>query len=374
MFTSPIRQALSVRTGLNPGLLVGAASVSALFSLTPLVLPEFIRVFDVGVGVVGWASSVQIACFALAAFLGGRFLPASNRLFRFALVLLVLANVLAAIAPSFGLFLATRVLSGTAAGVVNWLAWRQASRVPGQMGSVAMVGPATAAIASLVLGFLVDRFGHPVAYGAISLVPLMALAIPVAIQPAGPVGRNVSRSRSNIVLIVAMGIITMFGSAIFLFAALYLGPDRGGSPSLLAWALAGNAAFGILGARHQMRSGGTWFLATGISALVLGLVPIAWVGVVAMLAWGLFFWFAVPAVLGLVEDFSDRPGERSGDIQAVMAAGRVVGPLLGGSLLGSGDPTVLGGIAGAGIAVGSFLILGVERYRKTRGSERMATG
>ncbi|UCG41247.1 MAG: hypothetical protein JSV07_03030 [Acidimicrobiia bacterium] len=365
MFTSPIRQALSVRRGLNAGLLVGTASVSALLSLTPLVLPIFEDHFEVSVSIVGLASSLQVGAFALASFLGGRFLSASNRLFRFSLVALAVANVAAAFAPSFSLLVATRAVSGTAAGLVNWLAWRQAARIPRQMGSVAVIGPATAAVASVVLGFLIDRFGFGTAYVVLAGAALIALAFPIDIQPGDPVGRNTSPSRSNKLLLAALGCITLFGSAIFLFAGYYLGPERGAPPWLLAWALAGNAAAGIFGARRHMQSGGIWFLGTATCALVLGVVPNAWAGFLAMLMWGAFFWFAVPSVLRLIEDYSNHPGERSGDAQAVMAAGRVVGPLLGGSLIAAISPTALGIVAASGLAVGGFVVLGVERYRRT---------
>ncbi|NND84033.1 MAG: MFS transporter [Acidimicrobiia bacterium] len=365
MFTSPIRQVLSVRRGLNPGLLAGAASVSALLSLTPLVLPLFVEEFAISVAVVGWASSAQIASFAVASFLAGRFLPASNRLFRTALIVLASSNALAAFAPSFTLLVVTRIGAGVAAGIVNWLAWRQAARVPTQMGSVAVIGPATAAVASIVLGFLIASLGYGSAYLAVGVVSLAALALPIDIQAGPPTGRAVSPSRSNVVLLLALGLITCFGSSIFLLSGFFLGADRGGPPWLLAWALAGSAGLGIVAARQRMSSGGIWFLCVSAMALVLGLVPSAWVGAAAVTAWGLFFWFGIPAVLRLVDDYSDQPGERSGDIQASMAVGRVIGPLVGGALLGAGSPELLGVVSAAGLGVGAVLVLSVERYRRT---------
>ncbi len=364
VFASPVRQVLSVRKGLAPGLLVGAASVSAMFAATPLLIPELLTDLHVPLAAVGLVSSVQVACFALASFLGGRLLSGSRRLLTTALASLVAANLLSALAPTFPLLLATRVVAGTAAGVVNWLAWRHASRHPETMGTVASIGPATAAVASIGFGWILSLTGYPGVYVSLALVALLALGLPHSMDHLGKVGRQVSRSRSNRVLLVALGTMTLFGSSLFVYAGLYFGVDRGAPRWLLAWGLAANAVAGIIGARHRGKNGGFWFLVTAATAFVMGTSSIIWIGAVAMVLWGLFFWFAVPAVLQRIEDYSDRAGERSGDAQALMAVGRVGGPLLGGALLAMGDLDLLGIVAGSGMTLGAMLILGVESYRR----------
>lgn len=364
MSTSPIRQVLAVRKGLTPGLLVGAASVSAMFAATPLLIPELITDLDVPVQAVGLISSVQVAFFALASFLGGRLLSGSRRLLRGALLAAVAANLLSAVAPTFTLLLAIRAVAGTAAGIVNWLAWRHASQHPKVMGTVASIGPATAAVASVLFGWIIFTSGYPGAYVALGVLPLLAVLLPNSVDGAPKVGREVSPSGSNRLLLLALGVMTLFGSSLFIYSGVYVGVGRGAPEWLLAWALAANAVAGIIGARFPMRSGGSWFLVTALAALVMGTAGNVWVAATGMVLWGLFFWFSIPAVLLLIEDYSDRAGERSGDAQATMAVGRVIGPLLGGALLATSDLRVLGFVAGGGMAAGAFLILGVERYRR----------
>ncbi len=335
-----------------------------MFAASPLIIPRLMVDLEVPVQAVGVISSVQVGCFALASFLAGRLLTGSRRLLRGVLVGLVAANVLSAVAPTFPLLVATRALAGTTAGIVNWLAWRHAAHHPDSMGAVASIGPATAAVASVVFGWVMSLVGYPGVYLALGLMPLLALLLPHSIDQGKRIGRQVSASRSNRLLLVALGTMTLFGSALFIYAGLYFGADRGAPDWLLAWGLAANAVAGIVGARFSMRSGGLWFLATALSALLMGTADTIWPAMAGMVLWGLFFWFAVPAVLRLLEDYSDRTGERSGDAQAVMAVGRVGGPLLGGALLAAGDLDLLGMVAGAGMTFGAALILGVERYRR----------
>jgi len=335
-----------------------------MFAASPLIIPQLMADLDVPVRAVGLISSVQVGCFALASFLGGRLLKGSRSLLRGVLVVLVAANLLSAVAPTFPLLLATRIFAGTAAGIVNWLAWRHASRRPDAMGTVASIGPITAAFASVGFGWIMSMAGYPGVYVVLGLLPLLALLLPHELETGERVGRAVSASKSNRLLLVALGTMTLFGSALFIFAGLYFGVDRGAPEWLLAWGLAANAVAGIVGARYAMRSGGIWFLVTAMAALLMGTADNIWLAMTGMVLWGLFFWFAVPAVLRLIEDYSDRVGERSGDAQALMAVGRVGGPLLGGALLAVGDLQLLGVVAGSGMTIGALLILGVERYRR----------
>ncbi len=335
-----------------------------MFAASPLIIPRLMTDLDVPVRAVGLISSVQVGCFALASVLGGRLLVGSRRLLRGVLVTLVVANLMSAFSPTFILLLATRVLAGTAAGIINWLAWRHASQHPDAMGRVASIGPITAAFASVVFGWIMSITGYPGVYVTLGLIPLLALALPHEVEPGERIGRRVSASNSNRLLLVALGTMTLFGSALFIYAGLYFGVARGAPEWLLAWGLAGNAVAGIIGARYAMRTGGIWFLATAVAALVMGVAADIWLAMAGMVLWGLFFWFAVPAVLRLIEDYSDRVGERSGDAQALMAVGRVGGPLLGGALLAAGDLQLLGVVAGSGMTLGSLLILAVERYRR----------
>ena len=71
----------------------------------------------------------------------------------------------------------------------------------------------------------------------------------------------------------------------------------------------------------------------------------------------------VPATFALLAARSRFPEERAGDAQAVMAVGRVFGPLLGGALLASGSTTSLA-LVSAGVLVGAAaMLLYIDRDR-----------
>jgi DHA1 family inner membrane transport protein len=83
----------------------------------------------------------------------------------------------------------------------------------------------------------------------------------------------------------------------------------------------------------------------------------------AMVGWGFVFFMGIPAAFTLLAERSNFPEERAGDAQAVMAAGRVFGPLLGGALYASGSTGTLGVVSATIIAFGAGLLIYVDRQR-----------
>ena len=83
-----------------------------------------------------------------------------------------------------------------------------------------------------------------------------------------------------------------------------------------------------------------------------------WVGVVA---WGFAFWSGVPGIYKLLAERSVHPADRAGDAQSVMAAGRVVGPLLGAGFIEAGSVQALGFVAAALMAGAGLTLVYVER-------------
>jgi len=98
---------------------------------------------------------------------------------------------------------------------------------------------------------------------------------------------------------------------------------------------------------------------SGLCAIAVGAFTVVPVFVVAMVAWGFSFWMGVPGAFSLLAERSAFPDERAGDAQAVMAAGRVVGPLVGGALY-EVSPLVLGLCAGGVMVAASIALLYVE--------------
>ena len=98
---------------------------------------------------------------------------------------------------------------------------------------------------------------------------------------------------------------------------------------------------------------------TGIAAVVVGTLhePIAfWL---AMITWGFSFWMGIPGAFSLLAERSAYPDERAGDAQAVMAGGRVIGPLIGGVLY-EFSPAALGIGAGSVMVAAALLLLYTE--------------
>jgi predicted MFS family arabinose efflux permease len=72
---------------------------------------------------------------------------------------------------------------------------------------------------------------------------------------------------------------------------------------------------------------------------------------------------AVPAVFELLAEKSLVPSERVGDAQAVMATGRIFGPILGGLALGAGSYERLSVVGTSVIVVGAVTVSIIETYR-----------
>ena len=102
---------------------------------------------------------------------------------------------------------------------------------------------------------------------------------------------------------------------------------------------------------------------TALSALTLGLVGSPLVFFSVMVLWGFAFWMAIPAVFTLLAEKSLTPSERIGDAQAMMALGRVFGPILGGLALGAGQFNRLSLVGGTVMTVACVAVAIVSRYR-----------
>ena len=106
---------------------------------------------------------------------------------------------------------------------------------------------------------------------------------------------------------------------------------------------------------------GLWMTLTGAAALLVATVhhPVVfWLG---LPTWGFAFWMGIPGVYSLLAERSHYPEERAGDAQAIMAAGRVIGPLLGGALY-AWSATALG-VVGGGIMILAGLAMVYVEWR-----------
>jgi len=161
------------------------------------------------------------------------------------------------------------------------------------------------------------------------------------------------------VLLGALFLFTLGGSGVFQFVVVVGAGELGLTTATMSIAFSLNALAGIPAARWPLdRRGipGPWMVATACMALTVGLAWSPWLFGAAIVIWGFTFWMAIPGVFAVLAEKSAYPEQRAGDAQAIMAAGRVVGPLLGGLVLEAFGNEVFGVLgfitmASAGLAV-----------------------
>lgn len=370
--TLPVRLIQAVRPHAPAGLLGGAAVVAAVFAATPFLLPDVSTRLGVPVGVTGLLSTGQVGTFAVAAFLAGRLFRPGRRFHFIGLAIVAVASFAAALTTDFAVLVATRVLSGLGLGLLTWVAWAEATRFRTGLFEIAAIAPFTAVVASPLWGWLIDLGGYQIIFTVLGVLALGAYLLPIDFGDLPRVGRTVSGSRSNLVLLGALLVASLGGSAVFIFSAAIGVGVHGLTPLTVSWGLSINALSGFAATRLRAatRRAGIWMGLTALSALVLGIVDAAWAFFAVMVVWGFAFWMAIPAVFTLLVEKSLTPSERVGDAQAMMALGRVFGPILGGLALGSGQFARLSLVGGAVMTMASVSVALVARYRSRQPATR----
>ncbi len=364
---SPIALVALLRPATRVDLLAATAMSSLIFTATPFLLPAVADAFDVSLGAASLISSAQLGGFVVASSFGGRRLRPSKRLLASTLLTSMTAQLLSAIVPWFSVLLLLRVASGVTLGLVAWLGWQEVFGDSERMGDLAVVGPVMG-IAGAPLAAAASEAGGAdlvfVAMAVLAVLPLPLIGTRPEFHDAGPTS---SRPRSRPVpvarlILVCLALMTLGGSSVFIFAAA-IGTDRiGMNPFAVSLAISANALLGIPPARYRGRrrwSGG-WLIVTATMALLMTTVhqPVVFAGAIAV--WGFAFWAGIPGVFTLLAERSAHPADRAGDAQAVMAAGRVFGPLLGGTLVEAGSFTTLGIVAAMAMAGAGVTLLLVE--------------
>ena len=370
---APIRSLVAFRPSAAPGLLAGAAGVAGLFAATAFLVPAVAVRFGISVGAAGLISVVQVGGFTIATLVAGRKIRADGRILVGAAIAQVIANLISAAVGWFWLLLAARLVAGVGAGLVTWMAWIDAMKEHAVMRDIAGIGPFTALVSAPLFGLLTSLWGDRPVFLVLALLAAAPLAFRVDLSgEAAPTRRRVSPSRSNLVLLGSLALLTLAGSSMFMFTVAMAEVRIGLDPSIAAFAISANAAAGFAATRLRARTGTASLWMAGIAVAIGSMLvfPMAPVFFVAMAAWGFCFWMAVPEVLRQVAAWSLVPAERVGDAQGLMAPGRVVGPGVGGLLVGAGSFVAVGIEAVAGTTVAVAVIGGVERYRRGRTGPR----
>ncbi len=362
----PIRLLQAAHVNVKPAVLVAMASSTAVFTATPFVLRPIADEFDVSVGAAGLMSTAQLAGFVLASWAAGRFLRPVRKVFITIGLLGLIANLASSVAPNLTVMGGTRFLSGLSLGMAAWFGWQDAFGDSEKTGDVAVVGPLVGVVLAPGVAGLLEVVGLRwlcVVLGVITIFPLVfARQIP-QVDRLRPHQTRHAPPRSALVILVALGMITLGGSSVFVYAAAIGTGLVGFSTLTVSLIFSGNALASIPAAKWSGRRGpaGVWFAGTAVLAMLMPSIHEKPVFAGALIAWGFFFFMGIPAAFNLLASRSNFPEERAGDAQAVMAAGRVFGPIMGGSFIAVNETTLMGVAAAIIMFSASCLLLYVDR-------------
>ena len=364
MFQAPIRLLLSLRPSTAPGVLLANAVSTLVFMATPFLIRGIALERDLEVGLVGVISTAQLGGFTAAAWGAGRLIRPSRDALVLALVIGVVANAASAVAPSFWILVVTRLLSGISLGLVAWIAWAEAFGDDEKVGDTAIIAPVVGTVGLLPIAIAIDRAGPDALFWAFAGLHLVPLAFTRSLRLATRANPRTTRhrpTRAALAILACLGLLTTGGSAVFVYLAVIGQDEVGLSAVAVSLAFAANGLAGIPSARFRKRRRrpGAWLCLIAVLAAVatLTLHPVSyWI---AVPLWGFAFWMAVPGAFTLLAERSRHPEERAGDAQAVLAAGRMVGPAIGGAVYSASIP-ILGVVSGAIIATAGIGLLVVE--------------
>jgi len=372
---APVRLFFSLRDHPDVGVVAAIMATSILFAATPFVIPAVATDYDVSIGRSGMLSAAQVGGFAATVFIAGRTLRTHRRYLVGGALAGVVFSLLSAVAPTFETLLAMRIFAGSAAGLLVWLAWSNAMRTSGSMRNVSAAGPLSVLVSVPLLAWIANDFGSSGVYIALALVSLPAAFLHAEFAGYRRERKQVSPSKSNIVLVLALGLMTVSGSATFVFGAA-IGVGAGLSSLVVSLGFSANALAGFIAARRPPadRLGSVWIFGTAACAalVVFGDAPILFM--IGITMWGFCFWMATPTILRSVAAWSLAPDERVGDAQSSMAVGRAIGPAIGSALLVGGLYEPAGAFTIIGLTVAGLIVLSVRIYRRSHEAPVGAVG
>ena len=344
------------------------ASSTAIFTATPFLLRPIADEFNVSLGASGWVSTAQLAGFVIGSWTAGRHLRPVRRVFVTLALLGFVANLCAAAAPNLGLLAVARFAGGISLGLAAWFAWQDAFGNADKTSDVAVVGPLVGIVVPPVLSVVIDSLGVRAVFVALAVVAVSPVLLAGQVDVKDRLRPHRTRhaaTRASKAMLVALWLVTMGGSSVFVYAAAIGTEYNDLSAFAVSLAFSANALVAVPAARWKGRRGpaGIWYLATAALAFLLPAVHIAPVFTFALVAWGFVFFMGMPAAFALLASRSRFPEERAGDAQAVMALGRVFGPLIGGAFIASGATTMMGISAAAIMLCAAGLLLYIDRDR-----------
>jgi len=362
----PVKLLNAARLDVAPPMLSVIASSTFVFIATPFLVPAIAADLGIATGSVGWMSTAQLTGFVLASLIAGRILAPSRTVFVAIALIGFAANASSVAADDLVLLSITRFFSGLSLGLAAWFGWQAAFGDRGRTGDVAVIGPLVGVLGTPLISWLAGEHGPDWVFGTLAIVNLIPLVFNTRVPPA--VGRTPPSKRRPAtgpakVILIALTLVTFGGSSVFVFAAAIGTESVGLSTLVVSATFTANAIAGIPAAKWPFRKGkaGLWFFGTGILALLIASTSTPWIYVPALTLWGFIFFVGTPSAFILLAERSRYPEERAGDAQAMMALGRVFGPLMGGALYTGGTSLALGLAAFASLGTAACLLLAVDR-------------
>lgn len=364
MLQAPVRLLFALRLKLPAGVLVATAVSTVVFASTPFLVKGVAVDQGVSVSSVGVISTAQLGGFMLTSWGAGRVLRPRRRVMVIAVVLGMAANLVSGLTPWFSLMVGTRFVSGISLGLIAWIAWAEAFGDDEKVGDVAVIGPIVGTVSAPVIAAIIDTSGTDLLFfllAALHVVPLAFIRETRLEAAARPARQRHRPTRAATAILICLGLTTFGGSAVFVYAAVIGQDDIGMAPLVVSLVFSANALAGVPSARF--RGGrvlpGLWLGLTGVAAVSAASLHHQIVFWLALPTWGFAFWMGIPGAFSLLAERSKYPDERAGDAQAIMAAGRMIGPLAGGALYAV-SPIALGAFGGGVMLLAGLGMVYVE--------------
>ena len=367
MLQLPLRLIYLLRPSVGPGLLLAVGLSGFVLGSTPFLIDLVADHYGVGLALASLIGVGQLAGFVVGSWGSGRWLSPRRRMFVGALFLAVVANLVSSLLPPFAVLVVLRFASGLAMGLITWFAWVQVFGEDEGTGDLAVMGPITGIISAPLIALFAVGGGPSAVFALLGTMAIVPLLFNRGTGAADRVPSRTSRSKPipvALVLLGALGLFTFGGSAVVQYAVV-LGADNAGmSASAVSLVFSANAVAGIPAAKWPWRRGwpGPWLAGAATCALILALAASPLVFAAAFVFWGFAFWMAIPGVFSVLASRSAHPADRAGDAQAVMAGGRVIGPLVGGLVLDNLGTTALGLVGGGLMLSAAVVIFAVRSF------------
>jgi DHA1 family inner membrane transport protein len=273
------------------------------------VLPEIARGFDVSIGAAGQMTTVYAVTFAVLAPVIAALaahIPRKQLLLA-GLCVFVIANLATAVAPTFGVALATRALAGLGAAMFSPTATGSAAMIvpPERRGlalSVVIAGMTVSTALGAPMGTLIGGLGgwhwtmvFVAALAAVSGLGVLALLAHIPMSPAVPLSKRLAPLADARIGLTLSTTFLFFSGAFTIYTYFAVVFDRAieGNPKLFSgllvlWGAAGTVS-NLLAGRLIDRIGSRKVLNTMMAFVLADFLLVPWTGA--------NLWTAIPAIL-----------------------------------------------------------------------------